>query len=67
MTTRVPTAADYSTDKIKGDNAGHDVQDLRDNTLNSVVTFGTGAALATPADSLIDNSFILPQFAFARQ
>ncbi len=61
VTVRVPNATDYSTDKVKGDNTGHDVADVRDNVLNSVVTFGSGTSVATPADSLIDNSFILPQ------
>ena len=61
VTVRVPNATDYATDKVKGDNSGHDVRDVRDNVLNSVVTFGSGASVATPADSLIDNSFILPQ------
>jgi hypothetical protein len=60
VTVRRPDA-DYATDKVKGDNTGHDVQDVRDNVLNSVVTFGSGASVATPADALIDNSLILPQ------
>jgi hypothetical protein len=46
---------------IKGDNAGTDVADFRGNVLGSVATFPAGS-VASPADAMIQNSLILPQF-----
>lgn len=46
---------------IKGDNAGHDVADVRGNILGAVKNFPASLSVANPGDSLLANSFILPQ------
>jgi len=46
---------------IKGDNAGHDVADVRNNILGSVFNFPASNSVANPADQLLATSFILPQ------
>lgn len=51
---------------IKGDNAGNDVFDVRQNILGSVATFPS-ASVNNPADALIRQSFILPQFMLVRK
>jgi hypothetical protein len=51
-----------ATTGIQGDTANADVAHLRQNVLSSVATFPHTSTVATPADALVDNSFILPQF-----
>src|SRR5258706_1510260 len=47
---------------IQGDTANADVSHFRQNVLGSVATFPRPTSSATPADALVDNSLILPQF-----
>jgi len=46
---------------IKGDNAGHDVADVRANILSTVANFPSSTSVDDPADALLANSFILPE------
>jgi hypothetical protein len=66
VTVKRPTVAEYGLDLIKGDNSGNDVRDVRDNVLNSVANF-PAASIANPADALVQNSLILPQFMAVRK
>jgi hypothetical protein len=61
VTVKRPDAVQYGQDLIKGDNAGDDVRDLRANILESVNSFPPSST-GSPADGLVNNSFILPQF-----
>lgn len=47
---------------IQGDTANADVSHFRQNVLSSVAAFPRPTSSATPADALVDNSLILPQF-----
>ena len=60
-TVKRPNAAEYGQDLLKGDNSGNDVRDVRDNVLNAVANF-PATSVANPADALVQNSLILPQF-----
>ena len=66
VTVKRPTVTEYGQDLIKGDNSGNDVRDVRDNILNAVATF-PATSVANPADALVQNSFILPQFMQVRK
>jgi hypothetical protein len=46
---------------IKGDNAGHDVADVRNNVLVSVAAFPSTSSISNAADGLLSKSFILPK------
>jgi hypothetical protein len=52
---------------IQGDSANNDVANFRANVLSSVATFPRPQSAATPADALVDQSFILPQFMAKRK
>lgn len=61
VTIRTPDANYGNDDSIKGDPNG-DIAKLRNNILNSVnATFPNQVTLNTPADQLLNQSFILPQ------
>jgi hypothetical protein len=61
VTVRTPDANYPSDDSIKGDPNG-DIAKLRNNVLNSVnATFPNQSSINTPADQLLNKSFILPQ------
>ena len=62
VTVKVPTAAAYNADKIKGDNSNDDVRDLRDNILASAGTYPNNASFLNPANGLIANGFIPTQY-----
>lgn len=52
---------------IKGDNAGHDVADVRSNILSAVYNFPASLSVSNPGDALLSTSFILPQFMAVRK
>src|SRR5205823_8730078 len=66
VTVKRPTLAEYGQNLVKGDNSGNDVRDVRDNVLNAVATF-PATSVANPADALVQNSLILPQFMAVRK
>lgn len=62
VTVRTPDANYGNTDSIKGDATG-DIAKLRNNVIQSVqANFPNQASFNDPADQLIANSFLLPQF-----
>lgn len=61
VTVRNPNATDYNNDNIaKGDPNG-DMIKIRNNILSSVTSFPNPTSAFNAADSLITNSFVLPQ------
>ena len=46
---------------IKGDNAGNDARDFRNNITNSATQFPTGSSFANPGNALAANSFLPAQ------
>ena len=51
----------YAANVIKGDNSGNDVRDYRDNIVNAAlsVPFPTPTSVANPADTLLNNRFLV--------
>jgi len=61
VTVKRPDSVEYTQDFIKGDNSGNDVRDVRNNIISSVNSFPPSST-GSPADGLVQNSFVLPQF-----
>lgn len=58
-----PNTSEYDLPLIKGDNSGNDAKDFWDNVVLSANGYGTDGRVseASPAKSLLDNAYILPQ------
>lgn len=67
VTVKVADGALYAADVIKGDNAGNDVRDFRDNILSSAGTYPASSSFLNPANGLIANGFIPTQYMKVRK
>jgi hypothetical protein len=62
-----PDAVNYNNpNKIKGDNDGDDVVDVRNNIFNAIANFPP-TSISNPADQMLQSGFMLPQFAKVRE